>query len=239
MSQSVLVIKAQVNAEFAEQFNRAGFSLIVAPVMTIHPLFYPPAYVQHCLANSDIIICLSQNAVKQLYYYQGQLNHQAEVWAVGKQTANKLACYLGEVNSPALETSEGLWQCLREKISSGTRITFIKGAGGRDSLMNYLTQKGARLTQLNLYQRLENTSQRAQILKSIEVNQANTAIIGSKDLLDIAITWWPDSLPLKQIIVPSERVALRAQQLGLNRVTVAEGATADRYLAVLQDRKSA
>lgn len=239
MLQSVLVIKAQINPEFAKQFEKAGYRPVFAPVVKIQPIFQQPAYVNHCLAHSDIIVCLSQQAVKQLYYYQGQLNHQAEVWAVGKQTANKLAGYLGKVFAPPVESSEGLWQCLQKKISCGTRVTFIKGLGGRDCLVDNLTGKGARVTQLNLYQRAENTSQRAQIINSIALNQMNTAIIGSSELLEIAITWWPDSLPLKRVIVPSKRVALRAHQLGLHHVTVAEGATANRYLAVLQDRKSA
>lgn len=240
MTDTLLIVKTQDSgSELSNTLASKGYDTLLAPVLKIKGLWANPAYIASCLRQSEFIICLSKNAVRQLHFYQGHLGHSASVWAVGHKTAAKLTPYLGKVQSPEVETSEGLWRALQPQVSAGDKVTIIKGVGGRDYLSAMFSSAGAKVKYLNLYQRTENVIAAQEFAQSMDDCAVNTAIIGSEDLFKAAYKNWPQRLLQMTLIVPSKRVALTAMRQGCKNTIIANGATPEAYLEVLQNRKGA
>ncbi|MCC2606508.1 uroporphyrinogen-III synthase [Planctobacterium marinum] len=240
MTETLLIVKTREgSAELNAQLASSGYGTLLAPVLKISALAVSPQLIANRFRDSDLIICLSKNAVKQLHFYQGQLHHRGAVWAVGRKTADRLSRYTGTVASPGVESSEGLWQAIKPMIAAGKRVTIVKGVGGRDYLSSHLSAAGAEVRYLNLYRRQVNAINSQEIAQAIDDCAVNTAIIGSEDLFQAAYANWPKKLTQMTLIVPSERVALAAKRQGCNNTLIANGATPKAWLEVLRDRKGA
>ncbi|WLF83649.1 uroporphyrinogen-III synthase [Moraxella sp. ZY210820] len=110
------------------------------------------------LIFSDVVIVVSPMAVQVLIDYIHQLDldilqYQHIQWlAVGQTTAECLAQYGIIAQTPELETSEGLFQLpiFQQDVK---RVTFLRGYGGREWLMQQLSTQGMQVDNILLYRR--------------------------------------------------------------------------------------
>jgi len=109
------------------------------------------------LAEFDIVIFISANAVHRCYQYIGMaLPAGPQIAAVGQATARQLQqdFQQGADLLPAEGyNSEALLAMPALTAVQGKKILIIKGEGGRDLLASCLTDRGANVSYANLYRR--------------------------------------------------------------------------------------
>lgn len=116
----------------------------------------------HQLYQSDVIVVVSPTAVEigvryvqQLGILLDSLTHIHWV-AVGQRTANVLADYGIMAETPAMETSEGMFQLpifSAERLAQLKKVSFWRGQGGREWLMQQLHSAHLQVENCVLYQR--------------------------------------------------------------------------------------
>ncbi|MFC3152548.1 uroporphyrinogen-III synthase [Litoribrevibacter euphylliae] len=134
------------------------------PVMVIEPLALSGVSKSQLLNldTFDIVIVISANAAELLAthidHYWPQLPIGIEWVAIGQATANALSKHIPElvasdIHVPSGTDSEALmhldvFQTLKDK-----KALLVKGQGGRDLIRNTVVERGAKVTELPLYQR--------------------------------------------------------------------------------------
>lgn len=109
---------------------------------------------QKVVAKADSLIFISANAVEGFFRLAPSASlTDKKLYAIGTATANKLQQKELEVECPAGQQfdSESLLQQMRSV--AGQNIVLVKGHGGRDKLLQTLTERGATVTELDVYQR--------------------------------------------------------------------------------------
>jgi len=182
-------------------------------------------------------IFISQNAVRYgldwIDRFWPQPPHGQRYLAIGAATARALnGSFLGPVESAAnAMNSEALLALPSLQNINGQRVIIFRGLGGRETLAQTLLERGAEVDYCELYDRQvpENLKQQ---LMSVGFNQttqkclltvhsgeslSNLSAAISNSLLE---AW--RNIPL---LVPGERVAGMARELGFDRIVVAENAS--------------
>lgn len=232
MQDKVLLLRTLETIEpTAKYLQEHGLSVVKAPVIKAQVISWLPCQISQLLARSHIICCLSQNALSSLRYYQGHLQTSADVWAVGEATRVKASKLFNIVSSPDLQTSEGLFDTIKDDIRAGTRVVLLKGLGGRDFLIRQLSQMGAIIAQVNLYQRVPNQEVLSQLPKLLGCQSFSAIMAGSGELLNTMLMASPENVVRTPVIVPSERVAEIAIEKGFSKVKIASGASANAFLS--------
>lgn len=171
-------------------------------------------------AGADDLIFTSANAVAGAWRLRPDFRPTGQLAAVGAATAAALRAATGrKVLAPTVDTtSEGLLALSRFDNPAGRRVMIIGGEGGRTTLADTLEQRGAEVGKVAVYRRQPVTPSRPRL--QALVAEADVLVITSGEALThlAAITpaaLWPD-LRTRQLVVPSERVLKRAQDLGFN-----------------------
>lgn len=167
-------------------------------------------------------------------------NNMMQVFAVGQSTAMRLQHHADiAVNTPSLETSEGLLQldALQSEQLKGKKVVIIRGVGGRELLRQQLQSRGAAVEYWQLYQRHAKTGHGQQWLNQWQSWQIDTVVITSVDILTTIVenlppcsqSWW-QSL---RWVVASDRIGQQAVSLGINpsQIYDAKGAADSAILA--------
>lgn len=234
MDNKVLLVRTAESISAASQFLQDhDISIIEAPIIKTKPIFCSVARMSKVINLSEMVCCLSQNAAHNLYYYQGKLATQADIWAVGTKTQDATASFFKNVQCPQLQTSEGLFAEIKDRIFPGTRVTLLKGAGGRDFLIRQLSQLGAIITQINLYQRMLVQQELEQLPSKIDDTKLKAIMVGSGELFCGAFGQLGEKMVTTPLIVPSVRVAEIARAQGCRNIKVADGASAKAFLTAL------
>lgn len=207
----------------AEDLRRAGYEVLVAPVIRIEALDPPPPD-EAC----DWIVFLSEQAVahglpavQRLPWFSG-----AGVLAVGERTAAVLAARGVQAQVPEEPTSEGLLALPALRTLTGRRVLVVAGEGGRSLLTEELTSRGADVRRLACYRRVSVRDLEQNVLGCEAVIAAS-----AEGLAGVASLWLQAGgradVP---VLVPSARVARSGVELGLSNLHDCGGADSEAWL---------
>ncbi len=203
------------------------FNLLKSKVMDLD-LYHKVIFIS---ANSAIC------GIDLIDQYWPQLPVGIEWLAIGRQTAAQLNNLgITATQSPEGYDSEALLSLPQLQQIETDKILIMRGNGGRETLAEQLTQRGAKVDYANLYQRTAPHYTSEQI-SSIIGNVSSRSTYSAKPLSAILITSGEALNNLTHLIadhnlkkllhttlvVPSERVARIAAQLGYTRVITASG----------------
>ncbi len=245
---SVLVTRPEGQAEtLMAAITTAGGQASHLPVMTIVELSHE-AQRQQCkqtimaLDEFQHVIFISGNAVhfgmEWVHQYWPQLPVGIIWHGIGKKTVAQLIeqgvpCkpYLieGAMNSEALLEHADLQQLSQQKV------LIVRGVGGRDYLAEQLRLRGAEVSYAECYQRELPDVAESQLKAVIEQNTINTVCLNSGESVSNFYQLMGNHKILDlTLVVPGNRVADIAKQLGFSSIVVAENASDQSMLEALQ-----
>ena len=248
MTTSVLVTRPAGQAQgLLDELSAAGFGPVHHfPMLVLRPIEQlAPEQHQHLL-ELDLyqhIIFISANAVRfgleRIDDYWPQLPTGISWYAIGDTTAQLLRDRgLAPLTPGESMSSEGLLSLPELQSVEGQRVLIVKGQGGRETLRQTLDQRGARVDELACYSRNGPQVPADSLLKLLSDGAIDVAMISSGEGLVNMLTLLSDqeSTKFKHIglIVPSARVAAKAQQAGFNDVVTAANASDAAMLQALQ-----
>jgi len=222
------------------------------PLFAIEPV-NEPILVQQIktkvenLDNYQLIIFISTNAVKfgalWINDYWQRFPVGVGVLAMGPSTARKVSIELdcGVVTSDAGASSEDILLLDELADISGSKVAIVRGIGGRELLADSLRQRGAGVDYVEVYRRMPTQKSGEELATVLRQENINIFVVTSgeslarldrliKDTVQLAHT--VRSIP---IIVPSNRVAKDAAQLGYTKVKLALGADDEAIINALQE----
>ncbi|MEH6627452.1 MAG: uroporphyrinogen-III synthase [Motiliproteus sp.] len=193
------------------------------------------------------VIFVSANAARTghdwIDRYWPQLPVGVHWLAVGKATANTLKALQIEVLFPEKGMdSEALLELTELNDVTSKRILICRGEGGRECLAEILTSRGAKVDYAELYRRTKPVYAEQDIESIIYKNLPSVMLVTSNESLnnlDQLCQGQQTPLPITQlrkipVVVPSQRVAETAGQLGYSTVIVADNATDSAMIAAIQ-----
>lgn len=254
----LLVTRPESQAQvWAQQLKALGAQVSCQPFLVIQALKKPEAQqaITDRLLHLDEYqhaIFVSQNAVELgvewIDRYWPQLPVDIEFLAVGSATAallqNKLTRLGVSVEAPKQAmNSETLVALPNLQDIEGHKILIFRGCGGRSYLQQVLTQRGASVDYCELYQRVIPESIDSNTLKSFcHTTLAPITTVHSgetlENLLQAVANIDSDTLSWIQqqpLLLPGERVANLARDLGFTTIIVAENATHNSMIEALND----
>lgn len=228
-----------------QQIIEAGGQAIHLPTITFESLINTPPFLAtlETLDQQDWLIFTSQEAVlTSLPTIQKRWPHlfyRIRLAAIGASTAQLLQKMTQQtVIFPEKQwNTEGLLELPAMQAIAQQKIILIKGAGGRAALRETLIERGAEVSQFNVYERILpsiDTKPYIHLIKQGKINiiiaSSVESLINLKPLLGEAV--WPP-LTAIPLMVMSERIKLVAQHLGFQTIWVAENGDYIQTLATL------
>ncbi|MFK0572535.1 uroporphyrinogen-III synthase [Endozoicomonas sp.] len=191
------------------------------------------------LDQFDRIIVTSRPAAKLgmelIEQYWPQLPIHGQWFAIGSSTATELGHY--NVRAQFSENgvdSEALLELDTFNNVASERLLIIKGVGGRGLLEEQLSYSGGRVRALEVYQRSRPDYERNAAVKKLESHSINVILCGSGETLTNLGYYLPMSRRADyRLLVPSERVAGQAHNLGFQQVINTRGASNEVMLQAL------
>lgn len=190
-----------------------------------------------CIDEADIVIAISENAVRFACPSISYWPQETIYLAVGSATQSQFTTLGIAAKTPNYPTTEGLLAlpCLSQVQNKN--VIIIRGQGGREVLAETLVQRGAKVSYLEVYRRqlLDMNTQDCE--RQWQQHQINTIVVTSGDILqhiyanigEKSLSWLQDLW----LVVPSDRVATMAKKLGANHVTISHGADNQSILKIL------
>ncbi|WP_136681466.1 uroporphyrinogen-III synthase [Neptunomonas sp. XY-337] len=231
----------------------AGADPVHLPALQITPVApadarYP--YIKTQMMNLDlydVVICVSPNAatitLDWIDTYWPQLPVGIQWFAIGKRTAAVLETGGIDAAVPAKGFDSEAMLVLPELQSlENKRVLILRGQGGRATLAETLSARGAQVEYANLYDRTC-PHYDADHIKSTIYNPTPSAIlITSGEALSNFVKvaqnqqreFSLNSLLATYLVVPSERVAETARELGFTNIHVAQGPDDQAMVNALQ-----
>lgn len=253
----ILITRPQPAADhWQASLAERGWQAEIVSCMAIEPLTdnaSVQAIKNHILAfdEFDKAVFVSRNAVAAaldwLDQYWPQLPVGIEYFAIGDSTAQALQqadinvhC-LGGADSPM--NSEALLASASLQAVSEQRILLCKGGGGRDLIERTLTERGARVSCCPLYRRAIPPQASEQLRWwMLDVSTGDTGVVvtahSGESLQNlVSVAEQVGSLTKLQslaLVVPGERVATQAAELGFGKVITALNASDAAMQAALE-----
>ena len=222
------------------------------PLFAIEPV-NEPILVQQIktkvenLDNYQLIIFISTNAVKfgapWINDYWQRFPVGVGVLAMGPSTARKVSIELdcGVVTSDAGASSEDILLLDELADISGSKVAIVRGIGGRELLAESLRQRGAEVDYIEVYRRMPTQKSGEELATVLRQENINIFVVTSGESLARLDRLVKDTVQLAHtirsipIIVPSNRVAKDAAQLGYTKVKLALGADDEAIINALQE----
>ena len=222
------------------------------PLFAIEPV-NEPILVQQIktkvenLDNYQLIIFISTNAVKfgalWINDYWQRFPVGVGVLAMGPSTARKVSIELdcGVVTSDAGASSEDILLLDELADISGSKVAIVRGIGGRELLAESLRQRGAEVDYIEVYRRMPTQKSGEELATVLRQENINIFVVTSGESLARLDRLIKDTVQLAHtirsipIIVPSNRVAKDAAQLGYTQVKLALGADDEAIINALQE----
>jgi len=221
----------QLNGTLAELIRAAGGEAILFPTLEIAGVAdSTPLYaIIDRLEHFDLAVFISPNAVERglaLIRSRRVLPAALKIAAVGQGSANVLKRDgVAEVLVAADgNDSEALLALPELQAVGGWRVAIFRGEGGRETLKEELTRRGAAVTYLECYRRRKPDSDPAPLLAlgaqgkiaAVTVTSAESAR-NLRDMLGEAGWAWLKRTPL---FAPHPRIAAAAGELGWENIQV-------------------
>lgn len=231
--QKVLVTRPEQQAEpLCDMIESASGHAVLFPVIEIVSLAVEQAVIDS-VTEVDMLIFVSRNAV-EFFFQQAnwpKLDHIRFV-AVGAGTAKLINAFgINDVLMPELKAgSEGLLSLPELNDVANKKIMIVRGQGGRDLLANTLTERGAKVSYLELYQRRPSVKHPEEVNKAVGCDSIIcTSVEGVENLVDL-LHEHDDNLLTKPLIVVSERIKIVAEKIGFQRIMVTEDVSDEAIL---------
>ncbi|OZG74638.1 hypothetical protein BTA51_06520 [Hahella sp. CCB-MM4] len=203
-----------------------GFDVRELPLLQIEQLPESPE-IRTLAMNIDQfqeVICTSKHAANWLMQlldtYWPQIPVGIRWYAMGSGSATPLIEYGLEVSLPVTgNTSEDMLQRPELQNLDQHKVLLVKGEGGRDTLAQGLTERGASVDTLELYRRTQAEYPHETLKAVFGQWQPDQIVVLSGEALD---SLWSlcrkigYALKSTRCIVPSQRVADKAKALNLN-----------------------
>lgn len=240
--QRLLVTRAAHQSQVQQTLIQAlGGTPVCLPLIEIEPVSESDSVYadtkQHIL-DLDLyqkVIFVSPNAarlgVELIEDFWPQLPVGIDWIGIGRQTVKQLEEFgISAWSSAQGYDSEALLSSDRFQQVEGQRILILRGNGGRDLMRNTLISRGARVDYGTVYyRRLPGYSEQTLKQKLLDEPLSALLITSGEGLLNLQTLITTHSADRYQpllntlLIVPSERIAVIARELGYRRVRVAQG----------------
>jgi len=236
---TVVLTRPQADSErLSEALQNEGFQTRVMPIITIEAI--PTAEQAPAPSVSDDALCIfiSANAVRFGLPQMGSAlarDSDLTVIAVGNKTRDTLAAEGIQSQVPAQPDSEGLLAMPTLSAPVTRDVVIVRGEGGRELLASELTRRGARVTEWACYRRCwpdVDVSVLTEIGAQL-IFQASSGEMVSR-LAELLAGGGQADLFQSSIIVPSDRVARLATEIGWGQVIRAEDASDDAFIRALK-----
>lgn len=236
----VLVTRPEALAKtLSRRIERAGGIALLFPVIRIEPPLDTQSRERalKMLADFDIAIFISPTAAQATLEAISPWPDHIQVAAIGSSTERYLTQHNIVVaissnghDSEALLEHTGLQST---QIAEKTLVIF-RGEGGRMLLGDSLTARGASVVYANMYRRArpDNSLLGVEQLNNVDII-AVSSNEGLQNLFDLNTD--PGLLIHKPLVVPGERCARLAIQLGFERIVRADNATDSACIAALAE----
>ncbi|MDE0785178.1 MAG: uroporphyrinogen-III synthase [Porticoccaceae bacterium] len=240
----LLVIRSRRDHdEFLQLVSEAHAKVVHIPVIDIEPTIESSKVTEQILSfdEFDIAIFVSvhagQIAMQRLDEYWPMLPTKIDYFAIGRQTASFMKSYVHKVQCPGTKaSSEGLLEMSALQDIKNKSVVIFRGGTGRELLGQELNARGARVEYCDIYRRVRN-NEKLQLAYQ-QLAETDFLIAHSGELLEAMG-------PLKNlehfvkgnlfsVLVPSQRVAEIAYNLGYGSVLVAENALPELMVKALQ-----
>jgi uroporphyrinogen-III synthase len=224
----------------AERLTSEGHLAVKLPLLAIEPL-QSSLDIDNLPRTTTAIIYTSGNAVRHGFeaISQATINEASMTIAVGAKTRDALSKKGVRAESPAREDSEGILALLESLDQSPTHVVLVKGQGGRDLIETRLNHLGIRLTIIECYRRVWPDVPEANFLSAVSIESPSIIHVASGETLtrltDLCWAHGVDALNTHTLVVPSQRVADQARELGWQSRIVADGAGDEALLEAVAD----
>ncbi len=247
-SMSVLLVRSeQPNDEFVDKLNGIGAQVFRCPVMDIVPVESGPEMqaIKSRILDFDhyqIAIFISKNAARfgldWLDNYWPMLPDGVRYYAVGQSTAELLREHQIDVETPKSSAdSEGLLALPSLQNVLGEKVLIFAGKGGREVLAQTLRQRGAVVDRCELYGRCGTTRYADKINHLLEQEKVDIVIAHSGELLQQLFSCVTSGnrhqLQALPVLVPGQRVADLARDLGCQKILEANSALPDDMVSTI------
>jgi uroporphyrinogen-III synthase len=224
----------------AERLTSAGHVAVKLPLLAIEAI-QSSLDIDNLPRTTAAIIYTSGNAVRHGFeaISQATINEASMTIAVGAKTRDALSKKGVRAVSPAREDSEGILALLESLDQSPTHVVLVKGQGGRDLIETRLARLGIHLTIIECYRRVWPDVPEANFLSAVSSESPSIIHVASGETLtrltDLCWAHGVDALNTHTLVVPSQRVADQARELGWQSRIVADGAGDEALLEAVAD----
>ena len=233
----LLLIRPQRQEDqLLSMLENTGADVTHMPVMSIEPIVESHQIKTQILEvdNFHKAIFVSGNAaelaIEWIDKYWPMLPVGIEYFAVGERTAALLKEADMDARYPnGRQNSEALLQLEHLQQLENQRIIIFRGVGGREILAETLIGRGARVEYCELYKRVINSQQ----LALAQQQKSDCLVAHSGELIQAMGLAENTLLADTSVVVPSDRVAAMASELGYKRVISAENALPESMLAAV------
>ena len=236
---TVVLTRPQADSErLSEALQNEGFQTRVMPIITIEAIPTAEQAPAPSLSDDALCIFISANAVRFGLPQLGSAlarDSDLTVIAVGNKTRDTLAAEGIQAQVPVRADSEGLLAMPALSAPDSRDVVIVKGEGGRELLASELTGRGARVTEWACYRRCwpeVDVSGLMEISAGL-IFQASSGEMVSR-LSELLAGGGQADLFQSSIIVPSDRVARLATEIGWGQVIRAEDASDDAFIRALK-----
>jgi len=223
------------SSELAQWLSVKGIFSVSHPLVEAHSLENITNLLSIC--DADFVIAISENAVRFSRHKIKAWPQNCHYLAVGGATQTQFKALGITADIPNYPTSEGLLKlpCLSQVKDKN--VTIIRGHGGREFLGETLTQRGANVSYLEVYDRKLVEMNVQDCERQWQQHQINTIVVTSGEILQhIYTNVGENSLSWLRglwLVVPSDRIAIMAKKLGANNVSISHGADNESILKIL------
>lgn len=253
---AVLVTRPSGQATtLCDALSARGYEAFSQPLLELRglPELSPEAQGHiNSLGNYQHLIFISGNAVRfgmeKILALWPQIPDATQVYAIGDSTAGLLGEYgLKAISAAGAMTSESLLslpQLSLPKLQSVDRqnVLIVKGVGGRSTLKEVLSERGAVVDEMACYQRVCPVLAPGELAKKLANWQIELILISSGEGLCNMLTLLSPAETINlyrvSVIVPSRRVARMAEEAGFTRVYTAENASNAAMLDMVEKSSS-
>ena len=236
---AVVLTRPQADSErLSQTLQCEGFQTRVMPIMTIEAIPDAERALSPSLSDDALCIFVSANAVR---FGLPQLGPDfarcpdLTVIAVGNKTRDTLVAEGIQAQVPFRADSEGLLAMPALSAPDARDVVIVKGEGGRELLASELTRRGARVTEWVCYRRCWPDVDVSELDKVGDglIFQASSGEALLR-LAELVTGGGRVDLFQSPIIVPSDRVARLAIDMGWEQVIRAEDASDDAFIRALK-----
>jgi uroporphyrinogen-III synthase len=244
---SVLVTRPSgAAAPLCETLSSLGYTTHHQALLELHKV---PTNTPEIDARIDTLECyqhlifISGNAVhfgmQAIQARRQSLPQGVRVYAIGEATAKLLeGCGLSVTYAGAEMTSESLLALPSLAQVEGQKVLIIKGEGGRTTLRDVLSGRGAEVDEMACYQRQCPQLAPGDLAAKIAQWSIDVVLLTSAEgFCNMLTLLSPDetiNLYAKPLIVPSARVAQMARDAGFTAVHAAKNATNAAMLEMVE-----